>query len=105
MSWLDPTIPILNIFKENGCGWKRAQELGLGGGKAKPLSIVPGGCGGAAAGRAGNFWVHVRRLKSLNGTGLVSVMLLAFPTALRKVGSSESGIKMNGEISLQREKV
>lgn len=26
----------------------------------------PGGCEGAAAGGAGSFWVHVRRLKSLN---------------------------------------
>lgn len=28
--------------------------------------VEPGGCEGAAAGGAGSFWVHVRRLKSLN---------------------------------------
>ena len=81
MSWLDPTIPMLNIFQREWLRLRLEESSGAGpwGGKSKPPSIVPGGCGGAAAGRAGNFWGHVRRLKSLNGTGLVSVILLAFP--------------------------
>lgn len=70
--------------------------------------VEPGGCGGAAAGRAGSFRVHVRRLKSLNpnGTGFSDAVGISnHSNRFWLVGSSESRRKRNWKISLQREKV